>query len=143
MKYLQILGAILAAIILYLLLGGCRGGNENYNFLGAFDPSQGGSRAEMNEECLQYPGNQFCMLTDGTSGVCVQSGHCVASMMADHRQERDEISRPLCTQPVFREGCGRFVTCKELKGDYSPADREKNLKECLSWYYPEPTEFPL
>ncbi len=146
-----ILIAIVCVVAIYLLTGGCRGRSENYtpdgantyNFLGAFDIAQGGSRAEMNEECLQYPGNQFCMLTDGTSGVCVLSGHCVADMMVDHRQELDEIKRPLCTQPVFKEGCGRFVKCKELKGDYLPKDHDKNLAECLSWYFPTPTAFPM
>jgi len=79
------------------------------------------------------PGYRFCMLTDGTSGVCGINGMCLSSMMLDLRKERDEMEMPYCTAPIFQEGCGRFCACKGCKG---PIDTQQCLKECGSWFSP-------
>ena len=134
---------VLAAIFLYVLVK-CGITKEFYSFLGGtYTPAEGGSRAELNEECLMYPGNQFCMLTDGTSGVCVQNGYCVADMLIDHRKERDDIQHPFCVEPLFKEGCGRFCRCQEMKGLVKPEGHMACVDECKTWFHPSPTEYPI
>ena len=135
---------IIAALTLALLFlkGSCT--KDDYRFLGgAYQATQGGSHAELNEECLSYPGNNFCMLTDGTPGVCVQNGMCVADMTIDLMQYRSDIKLPSCTEPVFKEGCGRFCRCKELKGTINPKDHMSCVENCKSWFSPIPTSFPF
>jgi hypothetical protein len=127
---------VLIALIVGIFIGWFfRNPNQrsNYQYLGGvFRPEQGGARAERNEECLQNPDYRMCMLTDGTSGVCGTSGMCMADFMIDHRKERDDIRHPLCTEPVFKEGCSRFCQCKELQGE----DTTGCIEECKSWFYP-------
>lgn len=96
------------------------------------DIYQGGDRGEFNEECLQHPGQRMCMLSDGTSGVCVLSGMCVADMLVDHRRENDNVPRPLCTAPIFKEGCQRWCRCKGMLGEACAGCEE----ECESWFSP-------
>lgn len=133
----KILIGLLIAFLLYLFIKKCS--NESYRFLGGeYSPNQGGYRAELNEECLQLQDGQQCILTDGTSGNCVSSGHCVANMLVDLELEDEEIKKPYCTKPVFKEGCGRFCRCQEMKGAIgkTDADRSKCVAGCRSWYSP-------
>jgi hypothetical protein len=133
----KILIGIFVAFLLYMLYQKCV--NEHYRFLGGeYLPNQGGYRAELNEECLQLQAGQQCILTDGTSGNCVQSGHCVANMLIDLDLENEELEKPYCTKPVFKEGCGRFCRCQEMKGAIgsTDADRRECVAGCRSWYSP-------
>ncbi len=133
----KLLLGLFVAFLLYFLLQKCS--NEKYRFLGGeYLPNQGGYRAELNEECLRLQAGQQCILTDGTSGNCVQSGHCVANMLVDLNLEDLELKKPYCTKPVFKEGCGRFCRCQELKGAIgsSNKDRTKCVSECRSWFSP-------
>jgi len=126
------------AVALYLMMGGCHrkdGFDYNYRYMGSvYNPNEGGGRAEPNEECLQFPGYRHCMLTDGTFGTCALDGLCVASMLVDHRQEADEVHRPLCTEPTFKQGCGRWCQCQKLLGN----DRKGCVQQCESWFSPLP-----
>jgi hypothetical protein len=132
---------VIAGLILWALMTHRKDG---YRFLpSAYGPATGGSYAEYNDECLAYPGNQFCMMTDGTPGVCVLNGMCVPDMEIDLREYRADIKLPSCTKPVFKEGCGRLCRCKELKGDVDPKDHMECVNECKSWYSPIPTSFPI
>jgi hypothetical protein len=63
-------------------------------------------------------------------------------MLIDLRQERADIKHPYCTKPVFKEGCGRFCRCQEMKGA-DPKNREKCVENCRSFYSPIPTTFPI
>lgn len=99
---------------------------------------EGGSRSETNDECLQSPGYRFCMMTDGTPGVCMLSGQCVPDIMQDLRTVRDELNLPYCTKPVFKTGCNRYCRCRNMaKGrpDYIE-NVGKCTKECEDWYSP-------
>lgn len=117
---------------------------DGYQFLpSTYNVKSGGMQSELNDECLMYPGNQFCMMTDGTPGVCVLNGRCVPDMEMDLRQYSDDIKLPSCTEPVFQEGCGRFCRCQELKGAVDPKNHMKCVQECKSWFFPAPTEFPF
>ena len=126
--------ALLAVV--FVLTNRCGAGNKDkYRYMGSvYNPNQGGGRAEPNEECLQFPGYRHCMLTDGTFGTCVLDGLCVASMMVDIRQEDDEVHRPLCTEPTFKEGCGRWCKCQQLLGN----GRTDCVDQCESWFSPLP-----
>lgn len=129
---------LLIILVLYLIFRRCSSG-EKYRFLGGIsDPRRGGYRAEMNEECLRLQAGQQCILTDGTSGNCVQSGHCVENMLVDLNLENQEIEKPYCTKPVFKEGCGRFCECKQMQGTVGPTleDSTACLKNCLSYFSP-------
>lgn len=117
---------------------------DGYRFLpSAYSPQSGGTQAEFNNECLMYPGNQFCMLTNGIPGVCVLNGMCVPDMEMDLMQYKSDIKLPSCTQPVFKEGCGRFCRCKELEGSVDPKNHMDCVRDCNSWYHPSPTEYPI
>ena len=62
--------------------------DPSYRYLGSvYNPEEGGSRAEKQDDCLQFPGYRHCMLTDGTFGTCNLNGMCVASMLVDLRKE--------------------------------------------------------
>lgn len=113
---------------------------EKYQLLGAdMNPFHLGTKLEPNADCLAYPGNQFCMMTDGTPGVCVQNGLCTPDFLIDQLQYTEDIKMPLCTRPVFPENCLQFVKCKEMQGTYSPKDRSKNLEGCQATFYPGQT----
>jgi len=104
-----------------------------------FTPSSGGSRGEVNEECLEHPGYRMCMLTDGTSGVCGTSGMCVTDMEMDIKRNwatRDDIKMPLCSQPIFKEGCQRFCACKKIKGDVLEHEMDGCVDGCRKMFYP-------
>ena len=123
---------VLGAIAIACLLSS-RTIKNQFKYLGnVYRLDEGGSRGELNEECLQHPSYRMCMLTDGTSGVCALSGMCVADMSVDHRKERDAVPRPLCTAPIFKEGCGRWCNCQKMKGSNNPGCRS----ECESWFSP-------
>lgn len=127
---------LFVAVLLYFLL---QKSSEQYRFIGGeYVSSQGGYRAEMNEECLQLQDGQQCILTDGTSGNCVNSGHCVANMLVNLNLENLQVKKPYCTKPVFKQGCGRFCRCQELKGLVKPtnSDRTKCVSECRSYFSP-------
>jgi hypothetical protein len=133
MRSTTILLVVLALLCLWLF---CRK-SENYRFLGGmYNPKQGGYRAELNEECLQLQDGQQCMLTDGTSGNCVQSGHCVADMMIDLNIENQDVKKPYCTEPVFKEGCERFAKCKLLQGAITAGQLKDEADDCRSWFSP-------
>jgi hypothetical protein len=120
-----------AIIIVWLLFRSYK--KNSYRFLGSpYRPAEGGSRGEYNEECLEHPGQKFCMLTDGTAGICVLSGMCVADMEIDHRTANDENPKPYCTKPIFKEGCPRFCNCLSLKGQDYPGC----VEDCLSYFSP-------
>jgi hypothetical protein len=106
---------------------------NQFRYLGnVYNLSEGGSRGELNEECLQHPGYRMCQLTDGTPGVCALSGMCVADMEIDLRRARDEVPKPYCTAPIFKEGCGRFCDCLALAGTAKP----DCIEDCRSWFSP-------
>ena len=142
---LKIVLVVVLGLFLFWLLTLARG-KDGYRFLPtaySYAPKMGGSYAELNNECLMYPGNQFCMLTDGTPGVCVLNGMCVPDMEIDLREYRRDVKLPSCTKPVFKEGCGRFCRCKELEGDVDPKNHMACVEDCKSWYHPSPTEYPF
>jgi len=120
--------------VIVVLVCLCSNSTRNqFKYLGnVYRLDEGGSRGELNEECLQHPGYRMCMLTDGTSGVCALSGMCVADMEVDLRREQDENPKPYCTEPIFKEGCGRWCNCQALKGIHDPGC----LDECESWFSP-------
>src|SRR5271154_5223994 len=105
----RLLYLVALVLVVALVVAWCTSGSKSqFRYLGnVYRLDQGGSRGEPNEECLQNPSYRMCMLTDGTSGVCALSGMCVADMEVDLRRERDEVPRPLCTAPIFKQGCGR------------------------------------
>lgn len=141
--YVLVLGG--AAIIVYL---GVRyyksspssAGKSHYVYLGSpYTPFEGGSRGELSEECLQHPGYRMCMLTDGTSGVCGTSGMCVTDMEMDVKRNwttRDDIKMPLCSEPIFKEGCQRFCKCKQLKGEVLPHEVGDCIEDCRGMFFP-------
>jgi hypothetical protein len=127
----KLLLALFVALLLYMFVRKCS--SESYRFLGSeYLPKRGGYRAEINEECLRLQSGQQCILTDGTSGNCVSSGHCVANMLVDLDLENENIKKPFCTKPVFKEGCGRFCKCQEMKGNTD----SNCISNCLSWFSP-------
>ncbi len=133
MKPITILIVVLALVCLYMF---CKK-SENYKFLGGmYKPIQGGYTAELNEECLQLQSGQQCMMADGTSGNCVSSGHCVANMLIDLNIEDEDVKKPYCTEPVFKEGCDRFAKCKLLKGDITAGQLKAEADDCRSWFSP-------
>lgn len=150
-----LIGVVIVFVALMLLKGGCW--NERFasvpskfHYLGSvYRKDEGGSRGEPNEECLQSPGYRFCMLTDGTSGVCALSGMCVANMLNDLREERDDIRHPLCTKPIFKEGCKRHCDCLAMKFSkengrrMTPSQYGTCLDSCISNFHPSPTFYPL
>ena len=125
--------ALALAVVLVIWVCSKNTNRNGFKYLGnGYNPNQGGSRGELNEECLQHPGYRMCMLTDGTSGVCALSGMCVADMEVDLRRERDSVPRPLCTPPVFKEGCERFCRCQALLGE----ECDDCVERCRSWFSP-------
>jgi len=116
----------------------------NFVYMGSpYTPTAGGSRGEVSEECLQHPGYRMCMLTDGTSGVCGTSGMCVTDMEMDIKRNwttRDNIKMPLCSQPIFKEGCQRFCKCKQLKntidGGILAHEMDDCVEGCRNMFYP-------
>lgn len=128
---------ILLVVFALLILWAMYGKSESYKFLGGmYNPTKGGYRAEINEECLQLQDGQQCVLTDGTSGNCVSSGHCVANMLIDLNLENLEVKKPYCTMPVFKEGCGRFARCKLLQGTITKDQLQTETNNCRSWFSP-------
>ena len=88
-----------------------------------------GALSEMNPDCMQNS-NAFCMLTDGTSGKCVNGGVCTAELL-DIDKTGSYVPKPYCTQPVSALSCPKFCNCLELKtGHHDP----KCMPYCLSWY---------
>ncbi|HMP28590.1 MAG TPA: hypothetical protein PKD85_03260, partial [Saprospiraceae bacterium] len=80
---------VIIALILWALM---KYQKDGYRYLpSAYGPESGGIDGEYNDECLAYPGNQFCMMTDGTPGVCVLNGICTPSMELDLMQYRSDI----------------------------------------------------
>lgn len=133
MRPIVILLAITLALLSVICIFSKDTQKSQFRYLGnVYNQDQGGGRGELNEECLQHPDYRMCMLTDGTSGVCALSGMCVADMMVDHRRERDAVPRPLCTAPIFKEGCGRWCKCQKLKGEETPGC----VEECRRWFSP-------
>lgn len=133
----NLLIAVAVFIVVYVLFFR---GSEGYRFLGGeYSAAQGGTHAEPNEDCLQFPNgaSRKCILTDGTSGTCVQNGLCVADMLIDLNLENLELKKPYCTEPTFKENCNMFARCKSAQnGDVSEKAYNANLKECLSWFSP-------
>ena len=129
-KLFPVLVLLVVLFIVYIGLSS----KESYRFLGDNSPSTGGHHAELNEDCLQFPlGKGKCVLTDGTSGTCVQNGLCVQDMLIDLNLENIELKKPYCSEPTFKENCGIFCDCKAMEG---PIDKASCVQSCRSWFSP-------
>jgi hypothetical protein len=127
------------SIAIVVLVGVCilivaRWSMDHFRILGsAYRLSDGGSRSETQDECLQNPSYRACMMTDGTPGVCMLSGQCTPDIMVDLRTVRDQLDIPYCTAPTFKTGCGRMCKCLNQRDG---RDIAVCKKDCEAWFSP-------
>lgn len=99
--------------------------DENYSYLTFHDR---GVVSELNNSCMQNS-NAWCMLTDGTTGKCIDGGVCTADLLPVNTCGSQYV-KPYCTTPIEKEGCRKFCNCLDLKGDHD----KDCMSKCLSWY---------
>ena len=129
---------ILVLVVVAVVIAG-KWSMDHFRILGAaYRLDDGASRSETQDECLENPSYRFCMMTDGTPGVCMLSGQCVPDIMQDLRVVRDQLNLPYCTKPVFKTGCRRFCECRHMaKGrEEYIGNVDKCTSECESWFSP-------
>lgn len=115
---------------------------QNYIHLGSsFHPSNLGGPTELSHECLGHPGYRMCVMTDGRPGVCGTSGMCIPDLMMDDRADLsasnlDDMKYPNCVEPISKEECSRFCSCKIVKGEVLDHEFEGCQEACRSNFYP-------
>lgn len=131
-----------ASLLVYYIFKNRFSSKSGYLYMGSpFSSFSQGSGREFNEECMEHPGYRFCTLTDGSAGVCGNSGMCVKDLSMDHSKDQisngaDVFKTPICYEPVFKEGCNRFCNCKIMDGAINENELGQCIENCETMFYP-------